>query len=186
MDISKETAAFKHAPLQSPRSFRILSLLPSKDFDSVVRCEIKEYSLDDHVKYEALSYAWGDSVPGHTILVGSKALSITPNCLEAMRYLRPRRGRGGREIWIDAVCIDQESSEKNHQVKLMGEIYSKAANVLAWMGPSDATTARSIRRLKLLGRLFEAYNQAPEDIPLLEWVLSSLQWQLSTATTYDR
>lgn len=162
MDSPQETtsAAFKHAPLQSPRSFRILSLLASKEFDSAVRCEIRECSLDDHVEYEALSYAWGDPAPGHTILVGGKALGVTPNCLEAMRCLRPRRGRRGRAIWIDAVCIDQESSEKNHQVKLMGEIYSKATKVLAWMGPSDATTARSIRRLKIMGLIGKARYQA--------------------------
>lgn len=187
MDRPQEIAAFKHAPLQSPRSFRVLTLLPSSNFNSVVRCVIRECSLDDHVKYEALSYVWGEPAPGHTILIGGKALSVTPNCLEAMRYLRPRRWRAGRVIWIDAACIDQDSSEKNHQVQLMGEIYSKAANVLAWIGPSDATTARTIRRLKLIGWIDEVYNQARNEVILppglvTKTALRELSWHLSEAT----
>jgi hypothetical protein len=38
-------------------------------------------------------------------------------------------------LWIDALCIDQENViERNHQVQQMGEIFSRASNVLAWLG----------------------------------------------------
>jgi hypothetical protein len=40
-----------------------------------------------------------------------------------------------RVFWIDAVCIDQASPiEKAAQIPLMGEIYSTASRVLAWLG----------------------------------------------------
>jgi hypothetical protein len=38
-------------------------------------------------------------------------------------------------LWIDALCIDQkDTTERNHQVQQMGEIFSKAEFVIAWMG----------------------------------------------------
>jgi hypothetical protein len=37
--------------------------------------------------------------------------------------------------WYDALCINQDDVlEKNHQVALMSEIYSKASNVAIWLG----------------------------------------------------
>ena len=43
-------------------------------------------------------------------------------------------------LWIDALCIDQASTvEKNHQVQRMGHIYSRAEQVIAWLGDEPAT-----------------------------------------------
>lgn len=41
-------------------------------------------------------------------------------------------------IWIDALSIDQRNvEERNHQVQQMGEIYSNAAEVIAWLGDDE-------------------------------------------------
>jgi hypothetical protein len=38
-------------------------------------------------------------------------------------------------FWIDQLCIQQsDSSERNHQVMMMGEIYQKSKEVLVWLG----------------------------------------------------
>jgi hypothetical protein len=38
--------------------------------------------------------------------------------------------------WVDALCIDQKSlQERNHQVGIMGQIYSRAQHVFACVGP---------------------------------------------------
>lgn len=38
-------------------------------------------------------------------------------------------------LWIDALCIHQNNTdEKNHQVRQMGMIYENAAKVLVWLG----------------------------------------------------
>ncbi|KAK4136076.1 hypothetical protein BT67DRAFT_375542 [Trichocladium antarcticum] len=56
------------------------------------------------------------------------------------RYLFAADGRrrGFDEVsrlWVDALCIDQGSAEeKARQIPLMGEIYSGAGRVLAWLG----------------------------------------------------
>jgi hypothetical protein len=39
-------------------------------------------------------------------------------------------------IWADAICMNQDDPlERNHQIKLMTRIYSKAKRVLVWLGP---------------------------------------------------
>jgi hypothetical protein len=41
-------------------------------------------------------------------------------------------------LWVDALCINQANlGEKNHQVALMAQIYSRADKVLVYLGESD-------------------------------------------------
>ncbi|KAK1991148.1 heterokaryon incompatibility protein [Colletotrichum falcatum] len=41
-------------------------------------------------------------------------------------------------VWVDAMCIDQNSSrEKSHQVQMMGRIYEAARNVIVWLGKEE-------------------------------------------------
>lgn len=41
-----------------------------------------------------------------------------------------------RDLWIDAISIDQENiSERNIQVPLMRDIYARAAVINVWLGP---------------------------------------------------
>jgi hypothetical protein len=54
----------------------------------------------------------------------------------ALYYLRDKEAE--RVLWIDALCIDQNSEgERNHQVVLMGQIYASAWRVVAWLGSED-------------------------------------------------
>lgn len=175
---------FVHARLSSPRSIRLLTLLPSARFDSPIRCDLQEVSLDDDVKYEALSYVWGDPGPDHTVLVdGDKTLEVTPSCLEALRYLRAAKWGRRRVLWIDAICIDQRhdgdgsTRERNHQVKMMGDVYSRATRVLAWLGPGEPSTARLFRRLKLIRMLKRICH-----LDVVKDVAPSMGWRLEIAT----
>jgi hypothetical protein len=69
-----------------------------------------------------------------TITCHGKQIAITENCESAIRTFRKRWSK--RILWIDAICIDQAHvAERNHQVKLMAEIYSSASQVLAYLGP---------------------------------------------------
>lgn len=41
-------------------------------------------------------------------------------------------------LWIDAICIDQNNvDERNHQVRMMSDIYQGATEVLVWLGQGD-------------------------------------------------
>ncbi|KAK7976693.1 hypothetical protein PG989_015156 [Apiospora arundinis] len=129
---------FRHIPLQSEDSIRVLDLLPSSRRDAPVQCHIRQVGLSQaRDNYEALSYVWGDPKGSRPVLCDGRQLLVTPNCHDAMVRLR-RRFRV-RTLWIDAICIDQSSAEdgtreRNHQVKQMGDIYQHALTVLVWLG----------------------------------------------------
>jgi hypothetical protein len=123
---------FMYKELIPPLSFRLLKVFPS-EFSSPLSCSLFECPLDDEVQYEALSYVWGDPRDRESITCDGKEILVTRNCLDAIRYLRlPSHTR---TLWIDAICINQNSvSERNHQVKLMGKVYHYASKVLVWLG----------------------------------------------------
>lgn len=55
-------------------------------------------------------------------------------------------------LWIDALCINQKDiAERTQQVRLMRDIYTKAASTVVWLGESDADTSAA---LPLLCRLY--------------------------------
>ncbi|RWA07572.1 hypothetical protein EKO27_g7529 [Xylaria grammica] len=59
-------------------------------------------------------------------------------------------------MWIDYLCINQQNDiEKAWQVALMGDIYKKADQVVAWLGPGDCDGQRAMEYLDELGK--EAY-----------------------------
>ncbi|KAM7184991.1 Heterokaryon incompatibility protein (HET) domain containing protein [Naviculisporaceae sp. PSN 640] len=121
--------------------------------------------IDSQPKYEALSYTWGS--PSHTqdadmgyIIQATPSpdgtesfakLSLTPNLASAIRHLRFRDRR--RKLWIDAICINQESiSERNAQVLRMVDIYRIAHRVVVWLGPSSSTSANALKTIAHLGK----------------------------------
>lgn len=172
---------YKHGPLLSRRSIRILILLPSPR-DSALNCLLKDVSLDDQVEYEALSYAWGDEDPtGRTsITCCGKRIPITPNCSTALIHLR--REDRPRTLWIDAICIDQTSvHEKNHQIPLMGDIYRNAKYTLMWLGEEDHEA-----RETLLGIcIFSARRAADDSDPENEGVSSDVHELLRAVKAMD-
>ncbi|KAK6840011.1 hypothetical protein PG987_005877 [Apiospora arundinis] len=89
--------------------------------------------LTHHPRYEALSYVWGDPSMENVLFLDGYPVSITENLHLALTHLRHETGV--RRLWVDALCIDQNSiSERNHQVRIMGDIYRRANAVLVWLG----------------------------------------------------
>jgi hypothetical protein len=61
---------------------------------------------------------------------------VTKNCELALRYLR--KENSNRVLWVDAICINQkDKKERGHQVGMMRNVYSKATEVLVWLGESS-------------------------------------------------
>ncbi|KAF2260543.1 hypothetical protein CC78DRAFT_523119 [Lojkania enalia] len=156
---SRSRRAFRHRRLSSPRSIRILALMPSPEFQTALETALTEVSLDEVTKqgnsYEAVSYCWGSRFGTIPILCDSKQLLVTPNCESALRHLRLKDAI--RVLWVDAICIDQENSapsvkERNAQVALMGEIYRKAARTLCWFGPGNDYTGELMTHLERIGK----------------------------------
>lgn len=127
---------YQHNPFKDDTSIRLLILRPAWNPQTDINIDLIEVSFSDLPEYEALSYVWGADSPNSPVICNGQELRVTQNCYSALRRLRLKRKR--RMLWIDAICIDQTSDlERGHQVKLMGDVYSKAKSVAIWMGETD-------------------------------------------------
>jgi hypothetical protein len=135
--MASDSAIFCYHELDhESREFRLLRLLPSVEFDAEIHCELFESSLDNCPSYEAISYVWGDAHITVPVQLHDATRSVTTNLGLALRYLRLAEEE--RIIWGDALCIHQEDSlEKNHQVRQMGKIYAGSEQVIVWLGEED-------------------------------------------------
>jgi hypothetical protein len=152
IEISKENASdelFQHLPLDRSveSTFRLLTLLPGPK-GSQPRCTLSVNTWQDgHNSYEALSYVWGDSEARRLIILDGKIFQVTENLFSALNHLRFEDRP--RVLWIDAICIDQDSiKERNHQVASMGEIYGNCREVVIWLGDKDNETESVVDFIK--------------------------------------
>ena len=100
-------------------------------------CDLVEAKLSHKPPYEALSYRWTDPNKENPDLVYCNGVEchIGPNLYAAL--IRFRLPDVPRALWVDQLCINQaEGPEKAQQLLIMGDIYSKAERVLAWLGPA--------------------------------------------------
>ncbi|KAI1350589.1 heterokaryon incompatibility protein-domain-containing protein [Xylaria sp. FL0043] len=132
--------ALKYRPLDSSKKqIRLLTLLTG-EWNDKITCKLSVASLDEELKYEALSYVWGSQTDLVDIDVNGIAFPATRNLYAALRRLREQIGSTGsnensRTLWVDAVCINQQDAdEKRDQVQLMGDIYGRTVRGLLWLG----------------------------------------------------
>ena len=134
MAVSSPTGRFSYQQFFSSHEIRIIELHAGQ-YSDPIHCTISHSSLDALPHYEALSYTWGDvhSTTTMTCSPGQAPLSITTSLDTTLRHLR--WPDSSRMLWVDAVCINQEDiEERGQQVQLMGEVYTQAQQVLAWVG----------------------------------------------------
>lgn len=101
-------------------------------------CNLVEAKLSQNPSYEALSYRWTDPDKKNPDLVFCNGVDfpVGPNLYAAL--IRFRLADVPRALWVDQLCIKQtDGPEKAQQLLIMGDIYSKAERVLAWLGPTD-------------------------------------------------
>lgn len=126
--------------------FRILRINDEED-DHRVHCTLETTSLLGPIvgKYTALSYCWGDISNTVPIIVDGCQVQVTTNLEAALRQLRLR---GFHRVWVDALCINQEDrEERGSQVQIMRQIYSRANEVIVWVGSADDNTSEAAKYL---------------------------------------
>lgn len=150
--------AYTYSPLEFSDSIRLLLLQPASDRNETLRGCLVTRTLssiqdDLQIKYNALSYVWGDPVSKHNLELIEETedrtfqLGLTTNLHGALTDIRD----ASREIWIwaDAVCIDQHNlDERGHQVGLMGDIYSGAGCTIIYLGPSSPDIAYAFHAIQ--------------------------------------
>lgn len=153
---------YEYEPLKLElQEIRLLKISNSQ-ITHTISCHIVHFSLLSEPSYEALSYTWKESTmfgqvagtpkDGHgtdrLIEVDGSNLRVFENVYSAMSTLASY-AKGF--LWIDAICIDQENmKEREHQVGLMGRIFSGAERVIAWLGPSSPCSSTAISFLRSL------------------------------------
>ncbi|KAI2624971.1 heterokaryon incompatibility protein-domain-containing protein, partial [Hypoxylon sp. NC1633] len=111
---------------------RVLHLLPGSGA-SCIECQLEVRDLDTQGIDQALSYVWGSTQDLKCIWIEGRRFAVTTNLYHILTALRHEHTT--QTIWIDAICINQSNNkEKAHQVRLMGEIYSKAKETIIWLG----------------------------------------------------
>lgn len=140
------------------RLLRFVGRPPSSEHEHF---DLETYDIASAPPFVALSYTWGYDMPTDDIIVNESFLSVRKNLRVALKalcnffrndVLVPDKSRqcedegvtfpknllqenGYPLMWIDAICINQTNiSEKNHQVNMMGRIFTTAGCVISWLG----------------------------------------------------
>jgi hypothetical protein len=125
------TRRYRYTKLKGERDFRLLAVF--KDCKGNLIGTLIPTPLDKAPDYTAISYTWGYGVRTHSLTIDGRKLRITKNAYEILNYY----ASSGKRIllWIDTVGIDQnDRSDQSHQIRLMRDIYNKAALVVIWLG----------------------------------------------------
>lgn len=138
-------------------SIRLLQLQPAKARESTLHGELQLTTLSAYEReisdlYIAISYVWGDPEQVDEVRLGHTRVGITANLGAALRDIRDVNKV--LTIWVDAMCINQDDiSERNQQVRIMGEIYRQASSTIIYLGPTsqdiDLLFDTSIERKRL-------------------------------------
>ncbi|KAI1332494.1 heterokaryon incompatibility protein-domain-containing protein [Xylariaceae sp. FL0255] len=158
-----EASLFTHRALESGgNAIRLVTIWPG-EFSNEIYLSITHDKHRDMkcASYECLSYTWDPEQPQEDVYISPNSpangndvgslrhMHVRPNLMTALRYIR--LSNAPRVMWIDAICIDQLNKvEKGQEVARMGEIFSKAVQVLVWLGPEDKSTAMAVDMIKRL------------------------------------
>ena len=131
---------FEYDPLEGANSIRLLLIQPAPRGDGDLQCNMSHTTLSTSLGFTALSYVWGTPSQTRdqrrTVWVDRKQVLIGPNLYDALLHLRD--GEEPILIWADAICINQlDLMERNHQVYIMRDIYSKAERTVIYLGADD-------------------------------------------------
>jgi len=153
--------------------FRLACLSAVSDKEAPIHVTLEVFPDNDHPEYECASYAWGgedgDSTPCRPIYIGLywDVLLQTKNCSSLLRFLRPWRGT--RMVWVDAICINQESlAERATQVAKMKSLYERCFRVVVYLGDDMITCSNRFPKSRSLGTLQNEEHPFPRNHPLRE------------------
>ncbi|CAD6591406.1 MAG: hypothetical protein ASARMPRED_005377 [Alectoria sarmentosa] len=177
---------YRSCPLTKSNHIRILTVRQGGPDDSI-ECTLTTRPLaipessspvDQVLPYEALSYHWGSGEAGMKIKIYTESFPglfrVRPNLHAALNQLRlPDRPR---RLWIDAICINQgDNDEKNAQVSLMSDIYTKATSVCVWLGEASLDSNLALNFISRIVNLDDFDRLVADRRTPQEWAaLSSL------------
>ena len=125
--------------------------------------------------YEALSYVWGNPEDTVPIFCSGCEIQVTRNLATALRYFR--RTQSMRQIWADAICINQQSlTEKAQQVQQMGRVYASAVQTLVWLGKESLEVKGALKKLPI-------WLRSPT--PHVDWTGAEIVWESPSSFVFN-
>ncbi|KAF3074533.1 hypothetical protein CFAM422_003408 [Trichoderma lentiforme] len=135
--------------LPDSRSIRVIKLHGATSPSDDIRFDLITVSLDVPLPYEAISYTWSGQPLDRPVYANGREYLVTRNAKDVMKRLRPNKPEHSRNLWIDAICINQKDDrEKAVEVQLMYEIYANAERVNIWLGQGSESTALALKWLR--------------------------------------
>lgn len=160
-------AVYSAHPLHLSHStnIRLISKAPGDTtHPSGISLQIQTFALEDAPPFVALSYVWGSPEPCQTVSLDGCDFLVRQNLFDFLQEYW-RRERSGF-LWIDAICIDQTSiPERNHQVVIMGQIYSLAHGVISWLGAGPPKLVEAVKELS-------RFEETPETPYVGHWYMN--------------
>ncbi|KAF3000836.1 hypothetical protein E8E13_006944 [Curvularia kusanoi] len=115
------------------KQIRLLRLRHRGHHGHLPQYELTTFDLETAPPYTALSYTWGPVSPAYPIRVNRRKVNVRANLYAFLEGVPTRD-----YIWIDQVCINQSNpEEKNHQVRMMAQIYKDCNSMIIWLGSND-------------------------------------------------
>jgi hypothetical protein len=162
---------YRYRSLEHEDSIRILVLYPNQNDSDPLECTLEHARLSDtFLRYEAVSYTWGDAIDQQTIYLdgGKTVLCVMKNCHSTLQQLRHKQL--DRLLWLDAICIDQNNlKERTCQVRIMDRIYKSAFGVTAYMGEESASSRILFEQLEKWDRQLKGEEEEEDyysDLPV--------------------
>ena len=130
------TNPYTQLPLDTTKQqIRLLKVL--RNGSGTVQCTLEVFDLDVVPPYTAVSYRWGFPNAEHANFINGCSSLVSDNLfyfLETYRY-----EEYDEYLRIDQICIEQSNTkERNHQVRLMSQIYRRCYSTIVWLCDSKA------------------------------------------------
>ncbi|EMC93640.1 hypothetical protein BAUCODRAFT_37339 [Baudoinia panamericana UAMH 10762] len=138
---------------------RLVGIQPGKP-DADVVCSLDVYT--PKTSYRTLSYCWGAVQNLRKIQLEGVKFQVTPSLYDALTHLR--HDTETVWIWIDAICINQESDdERSRQVERMGAIFGNSTKTTVWLGVGFDEQQRAVNFLNFCAQEFVRANGGQAD-----------------------
>jgi hypothetical protein len=129
--------SYSYSPQLDParHEIRLLRIHPGKDASDLIELTVYHTTIERAGDYLALSYAWGANPESkRPVVLNGTDFAVAENLHSALQHIRLPEEE--LTIWIDAICINQDdTTEREGQVRQMRDIFGRAKEVLAWIGP---------------------------------------------------
>jgi hypothetical protein len=171
---------FSYYPLQG-NDIRCIKVRPLENVEGRVECTLVQAPIEE-LHYTSLSYSWGAQQIHETVYLDGTPIEVTTNLAAFLRQMAKdlledsKSATSSAHFWIDALCIDQANmSERNAQVKRMGDIYSAADGVLVWLGPAGEHSDAGVERIRTIAHNFDKLGKVLQVYVSLEKSVAAMR-----------